>query len=48
MKVHLSDNYRMIGRSLYRKRDNAFIHCAIVPVHIKSLTKAIEWFEAEA
>lgn len=47
MYAQLSEQYRMIGRSLYEKRGNSFFHCAVVPVRIKSLAKAVEWYEQE-
>lgn len=45
MYAQLSENYRLIGRSLYKKVGDSFIHCAVVPTHIKGLEKAVHWFE---
>ena len=37
--------YRMIGRSLFKRNGRAFIHVAVVPPQYKGVYAAIEWYE---
>ena len=43
----MSSQYRKQGNSLFQLRGNAYVHCANLPLSIKSLTAAIRWYEAE-
>lgn len=45
MYAQISENYRLVGRSLYKKSGDSFVHCAVVPSHIKGLKKAADWYE---
>lgn len=46
MQAQLSDNYRLIGRNLLKRKGRAFIQVRVVPTNIKSLSAAIAWHEA--
>ena len=39
--------YRFNNGSLYKfsEERNAFVHVSVVPAHIKSESKAIDWYE---
>ena len=43
----MTAKYRKQGNSLYQLRGNAYVHCANLPIGIKSLAAAIRWYEAE-
>lgn len=45
MKIQMNQNYRLIGNSLYERRGDSYLHCAVVPLTIKDLPKAIRWYE---
>lgn len=46
MYIQLSDEYRMIGRSLYQRRGDCYIHVATVPLHIRGLHQAVAWYNS--
>lgn len=39
--------YRKQGSHLYKLQGNAYVHCANLPLSIKTLAQAIRWYEAE-
>ena len=43
----MTTQYRKQGSSLYQLRGNAYVHCANLPLNIKSLADAVRWYEAE-
>lgn len=43
----MNAQYRKQGHSLYKLQGNAYIHCANLPLNIKTLAAAIKWYEAE-
>lgn len=45
MFMHSNKNYRLIGNHLFERQNDAFIHVCVVPKNIKSLKKAIEWYQ---
>lgn len=45
MYQQVKGDYRMIGRSLYRKQGGAFVHVAIVPPRVKGIDAAVAWYE---
>ena len=40
-----TEQYRMIGRSLFKRNGRAFIHVAVVPPQYKGVYAAIKWYE---
>lgn len=43
----MNSQYRKQGNHLYKLQGNAYVHCANLPLGIKSLAAAIRWHEAE-
>ena len=43
----MANQYRKQGNHLYKlnAKGDAYIHCAILPMRIKSLAAAIRWYE---
>lgn len=41
----MNAQYRKQGNHLYQLRGDAYVHCANLPLNIKSLSAAIRWYE---